>query len=60
VRSGSWLGLALIIVGVSIIYFLRELLISVIIFALGLAGLLIGFILVIVGLGLIFWRRGWD
>jgi len=59
-RSGSWLGLALILVGVSIIYFLRELLISVIIVALGLAGLLIGFILVIVGLGLIFWRRGWD
>jgi hypothetical protein len=59
-RSGSWFGLALIIVGVSIIYFLRELLISVIIVALGLAGLLIGFILVIVGLGLVFWRRGWD
>ena len=57
-RSGNLIGFALIIVGLLIIYILRELLISVIVVVLGLAGLLLGFILVIVGFGLIFWRRG--
>ena len=56
-RGQAWLGVALVVLGLATLYVLRGLLLSVILVVLGLLGLLLAFVFIIVGAGLILWRR---
>jgi len=54
------LGLILIIIGFVLLYVLRDVLVRLILFVLGFLGIVLALVLIIVGLGLIFFRRrGW-
>jgi hypothetical protein len=57
-RGSAIIGTAFLIAGFLLLYVLRRLLVQVIFIALGVIGLVIGFVFIIVGLGLIlskFW-----
>lgn len=58
-RSQQVLGLVLLLVGIALLYLLRETLVSLILLILGIIGILIAFALIVAGLGMIFWSRGW-
>jgi formate/nitrite transporter FocA (FNT family) len=51
------IGGLLVVVGLLILYLLRDLLFKVIVVVLGVVGLLIGFAFIVGGLALVFWRR---
>ena len=59
-RSQSILGGVLVIVGLVLLYFLRGVLVDLILLVLGFLGVLLAFLLIAGGLALIFWsRRRW-
>jgi hypothetical protein len=59
-RSQSILGVVLVIVGLVLLYFLRGVLVDLILLVLGFLGVLLAFLLIAGGLALIFWsRRRW-
>ena len=59
-RSQSILGVVLVIVGLLLLYFLRGVLVDLILLVLGFLGVLLAFLLIAGGLALIFWsRRRW-
>ncbi|MHB2035938.1 MAG: hypothetical protein ACYCPW_04235 [Nitrososphaerales archaeon] len=51
------LGLILIIIGFVLLYVLRDVLVRLILFVLGFLGIVLALVLIIAGLGLIFFRR---
>jgi hypothetical protein len=58
--SRVFLGVVMLIVGLALLFFLRGVLIELILFVLGFLGVLLAFALIGAGLGLIFWsRRRW-
>ena len=59
-RWSAVLGGILVVIGLLLLYLLRDLLFKIIIFVLGFIGIVIGLVLIGVGLGLIFGpRRMW-
>jgi hypothetical protein len=50
-------GLILVIIGLALLYLLQDLVVKLILFILGFLGIILAVILIIVGLGLIFFRR---
>ena len=56
VRASAVIGAIFLIVGIAFLYLLRHLLVQVIVALVGIIGLIIAFIFIIVGLGLIFGR----
>jgi hypothetical protein len=58
-RSQGVLGVVLLLVGLVMLYFLRGFILDLILFVLGVLGVLIAFVLVFGGLVMIFWRRLW-
>jgi len=59
-RSQTILGAVLVIVGLVLLYFLRGVLVGLILLVLGFLGVLLAFLLIAGGLALIFWsRRRW-
>ncbi|MDG6934230.1 MAG: hypothetical protein JRN68_05990 [Nitrososphaerota archaeon] len=59
-RTSAVLGGVLVIIGLLILFILRDLVVRIILLALGLIGILVGLVLIALGLGLIFgrwWRR---
>lgn len=54
----SVLGIILVIIGLALLYLLRDVLVKLILFVLGFLGIVLGFIFILVGLGLIIFRRG--
>ena len=51
------LGIILIIIGLALLYLLRDVLVRLILFVLGFLGIVLALILIVIGLGLIFFRR---
>lgn len=56
VRASGVIGAIFLILGVAFLYLLRHLLVQVIVALVGIIGLVIAFLFIIVGLGLIFGR----
>ena len=56
VRASAVIGAIFLIVGIALLYLLRHLLVQVIVALVGIIGLIIAFLFIIVGLGLIFGR----
>ncbi|MGA2874317.1 MAG: hypothetical protein ABSE82_02150 [Nitrososphaerales archaeon] len=51
------LGIILVIIGLALLYILRNVVVRLILFVLGFLGIVLAFILIAIGLGLIFFRR---
>lgn len=59
-RFQSVIGVIMLVVGLVLLYLLRDVLIDLILFLLGFLGVLLAFVLIGGGLGMIFWsRRRW-
>jgi hypothetical protein len=59
-RSRAILGVFLLVAGLALLYFLRRVLLELVIFVLGFLGVLLALALIGGGLALIFWsRRPW-
>jgi hypothetical protein len=56
-RSQSILGFILVLAGLVLLYFLRRVLLDLILLVLGFLGVLLAIVLVVGGLALIFWPR---
>jgi hypothetical protein len=56
VRASAVVGAIFLLVGIAFLYLLRHLLLQVIVAVVGIIGLVIAFVFILVGLGLIFGR----
>ena len=56
VRASAIIGAIFLLVGIAFLYLLRHLLVQVIVALVGIIGLIIAFLFIVVGLGLIFGR----
>ena len=57
VKSSTITGLILIALGLAVIFFLRGVLIRLVIFLLEIVGIIVGLLILIAGIALVFWRR---
>lgn len=56
-KQNTLTGLVLIAVGLAILFLLRGTVLRLIIFILGILGVVVGLLILITGIALVFWRR---
>ena len=61
-RSQTVLGFVLFLAGLLLLYFLRGALVNLVVLVLSFVGIVIAFVLIVVGVGMMFWsgRRRWG